>query len=772
MIDTALTEDQAILRESVERFASDHRYDRLDAGRPDPALARELGIWALPFEEQDGGLGGGAREIGIVMEAFGRNLVQTPFLSNILTAGVLVARIASQDQRRQLLPQIINGVERPVLAHAERGARFDLSHVSTSVIEEDGALVIDGGKIMVVDGADPTSFIVTARAASNDDIHAYIVPASSDGITRTAYALADGSTAVELGFDGVRVSKDRRLGGDRSVLPAVGQVLSEAALAISFEALGIAETLQQMTLEHLRTRRQFGVALGSFQAIQHEMANALVQLQCARSVVVRAAAGNDAADPARSARLRHAAKALVTRAALAIGERAVQYHGAIGITDELAVGRFLKRLHVIAAQFGDMSWNLRRFGELPVRTEDADEALSEENLRFRDEVRAFLDENLTEEIRRAMRNSPGIFIDKAVIDVWQQALLRRGWLAYTWPEEFGGPGWSPVQRYIFDRECALKNAPLLPVQGMRLLGPVLHRFGNAAQQEFYLPRILSGEHFWCQGYSEPEAGSDLASLKTRAIREGDHYVVNGTKIWTTNAHLATHIFCLVRTSTEGKSQAGISFLLIPMDSPGLSRRPIVSTSGSHDLNQVFFDNVRVPVENLVGKEGEGWTIAKFLLEHERGGSCYAPGLLVALRALRSDAATLPAGDGGSLGDDREFMSRLSFLEIEALAMEGLEIEMVAGLARGERPGFQSTVLSLLMSRITQGINRLCIEAYGYDALQLQRLRPLHDPDVPPPVGSEQARLAMPTYLNDLAWSIMGGSDEVMRNIIAKTELRL
>lgn len=391
---------------------------------------------------------------------------------------------------------------------------------------------------------------------------------------------------------------------------------------------------------------------------------------------------------------------------------------------------------------------------------------------FRDEVRAFLTDNLPESLRHAARLTPSTFFDPDIYLQWQKILHRRGWLAYNWPAAEGGPGWTPVQRYIFERECALANAPLLAAQGLRFLAPVLHHFGTQRQKEFFLPRILTGEHLWCQGYSEPEAGSDLAALRTRAARQGDHYVVNGTKIWTTNAHLSNWIFCLVRTNADVKPQQGISFLLIDMQSAGIEVTPIEMISGDRELNQVFFEDVRVPIENLIGAEGEGWTIAKFLLEHERGGSCQAPGMLADLAELRKSASTLRNWSGCRLIDDRDFMHRLAMVELAAEGMDAFELELLYETASGKRAGPKSALTGLYIADIRQALDRLIIEAHGLAAMELERRRPLFDPRLGAPTFSDAAQVAAPTYLNNRAWSIMAGSSEVMRTIIAKSLLNL
>lgn len=398
--------------------------------------------------------------------------------------------------------------------------------------------------------------------------------------------------------------------------------------------------------------------------------------------------------------------------------------------------------------------------------------LSPADMAFRDDVRAFLADNLPQPLCHAARMTPSVFVEPDIYLEWQAILRRKGWLAYSWPEEEGGTGWTPVQRYIFERECAFAHAPHIAVQGLKLLAPVLHRFASPAQKAFFLPRILSGEHLWCQGYSEPEAGSDLASLRTRAMRDGDHYVVDGTKIWTTNAHLSNWIFCLVRTDASVKPQQGISFLLIDMATPGISVSPIELISGDRELNQVFFDSVHVPAANLVGAEGQGWTMAKYLLEQERGGSCQAPGLLMALEELREAAQTLPARGGGTLCDDADFMHRLAMVELAALGMDMFELQSIADIAAGRVVGPKTALTGLYTATIRQDIDRLRLEAHGPGGLRLENHRPLYGADAPILIGREDAMLAMPAFLNNKAWSIMAGSNEVMRTIIARTVVNL
>jgi alkylation response protein AidB-like acyl-CoA dehydrogenase len=306
---------------------------------------------------------------------------------------------------------------------------------------------------------------------------------------------------------------------------------------------------------------------------------------------------------------------------------------------------------------------------------------------FRAEVRDWLKANLTDELREVAAKSTSVFIEKPHNLAWQNLLNKRGWVAPHWPAEYGGPGWDDLQRHIFASECAAAGAPSLSPMGLRMVAPCIMRFGTEAQKALYLPRLLAGEDYWCQGYSEPQAGSDLAALALRADRDGDHYILNGSKIWTTHAHVATKMFCLVRTNAEGSRQGGISFLLLDMDSPGINVRPIKSIANDHDFNQVFFDAVRVPVSGRLGEENQGWAVAKYLLEFERAVA-YAAGLSAALSEVRHEA------DRAGLLSDRQFRRKLSVLMSEIAAIEAVEMSVMAAMAQGKSPGPASSMLKI------------------------------------------------------------------------------
>ena len=401
-----------------------------------------------------------------------------------------------------------------------------------------------------------------------------------------------------------------------------------------------------------------------------------------------------------------------------------------------------------------------------------DMQFSQEDLSFREEVRTFLAESLPERLRDGARRSPGVFVEPDIGLEWHRILHEKGWVAYHWPKEDGGTGWTPVQKFIFEKECALAGAPALSILGLRLVGPVICAFGTPEQKARFLPGILSGSVYWCQGYSEPGSGSDLASLSTGARLDGDEYVINGSKIWTTHAHHADWIFALVRTNTEVKKQQGITFLLVPMDQPGVEVAPILSMSGDHEVNQVFFTDARTAANNRIGEEGQGWTIAKFLLENERGGSCFAPRLLQNIAELEELAKSQPSGINGAIAHDPRFRDRLARVKLQAEALEVTELRILAELAKGRQPGPQTSLTKLLGSNLGQAVDTLRIELLGYDAMQLPPERPLYGNLAPEPIGSERAQTTMARFLNNRASTIFGGSNETQKNIIAKSVLGL
>jgi alkylation response protein AidB-like acyl-CoA dehydrogenase len=391
---------------------------------------------------------------------------------------------------------------------------------------------------------------------------------------------------------------------------------------------------------------------------------------------------------------------------------------------------------------------------------------------FRERVLRFLKDRLPARLSHKVRN--GLHLTRADMVEWHAILNEQGWLANHWPEQYGGPGWSTVQKFIFENECALAGAPRILPFGVNMLGPVLIRFGNEAQKRHWLPRILDGSDWWCQGYSEPGSGSDLASVKTSAVRgidkDGEHYIVNGQKTWTTLGQHANMIFCLVRTATDVRKQEGISFLLVDMNSPGVEVRPIITLEGDHEINEVFFTDVRVPAANLVGEENRGWTVAKYLLTYERTNIAGVGFSVAALARLRHAAARLTR-NGRPLADDPLFAARLARVEIDLENMRTTNLRVIAAVAGGGVPGAESSMLKIRGTEIRQEITSLMRRAMGPHAQPFID-EALHEGYDDARVGPEEAASAAAQYFNNRKLSIFGGSNEIQKNIISKMILGL
>ena len=392
---------------------------------------------------------------------------------------------------------------------------------------------------------------------------------------------------------------------------------------------------------------------------------------------------------------------------------------------------------------------------------------------FRDEVRAFLAEKYPARLADKVRN--GVRLTKADNEEWHAILNARGWLANHWPKSYGGTGWGAAQAFIFDTECALAHTPRIIPFGLSMLGPVLIKFGSEEQKRHWLPRILNGTDWWCQGYSEPGAGSDLAGLKMTAVRgtdaQGDHYIVNGQKTWTTLGQHANMIFCLVRTDPKAKKQEGISFLLIDMTSPGIELRPIITYDGDHEVNEVFFTDVRVPAENLVGVENKGWTYAKYLLTYERTNIAGVGASTASLEKLKRFAATQKR-NGRPLTEDPAFAARLARVEIDLDNMATTNLRVIAAVAGGGVPGAESSMLKIRGTQIRQEISSLNRKAMGPYAAPFNEEALKEANPNSPPIGPEAAAAAASQYFNLRKLSIFGGSNEIQRNIISKMILGL
>lgn len=394
-----------------------------------------------------------------------------------------------------------------------------------------------------------------------------------------------------------------------------------------------------------------------------------------------------------------------------------------------------------------------------------DLSFTPEEQTFREEVRSYLAENLPSHISDAVR--AGGELTKAVMEEWHAILQRKGWLATIWPTEFGGPGWTPVERHIFEEECCRAYAPRIVPFGLSMLGPVLIKFGTKEQQDHYLPRILDGSDWWCQGYSEPGAGSDLASLKTRAVRDGDHWVINGQKTWTTLGQHADWIFCLCRTDPDAKAQEGISFILVDLKTPGIEMRPIKLIEGGHEVNEVFFTDVRVPIGNLVGEENKGWTIAKYLLTHERTGIAGVGFSMQSLEEVKALARQVKRGSK-RLIDDPLFAARIAQIEVDLEAMKITNLRMLFRAQEMGAPGPETSILKIKGTVIHQELKDLARRALGPVAAPFPGY--LADGNIV--FGPDDTEHNAARYFNNRKTSIYGGSNEIQRNILSKAALEL
>ncbi len=404
-----------------------------------------------------------------------------------------------------------------------------------------------------------------------------------------------------------------------------------------------------------------------------------------------------------------------------------------------------------------------------------DLAFAPEDATFREEVRTFLAKNLPDRLRYKVENG----VEQQYEDMleWHKTLARQGWVAPNWPKEYGGPGWTLTQKYIFDEELGLAGAPRIVSFGINMCGPVLMRYGTEEQKQRHLPPMLAGDRIWCQGYSEPGAGSDLASLKTEAVRAGDHYVINGSKIWTTKAHWADWCFLLVRTGKFEKRQQGISFLLVDMKTPGIEIRPIHLLDGLHETNQVFYTDVRVPVENLVGVENEGWGIGKYLLAHERMGGGSLGQHKALLRQLKHIAGQEGAGGEAPLLEDATFAREIASIEIELGTLEAFNLRAIdkvgrAGELGGQTLGTEANHFKIRNTEIQQRLTELKVHALGYYANPYVFSALTQGWRNEEPVGAEYANGAAPNYFHFRKVSIYSGSNEIQHNIIAKAQLGL
>ncbi len=782
------TEEQNLLRDTLHHFLAD-RYDfetrraatESAAGwRPETwrALAGELNILGACFPEALGGLGGGAVDHMIMMEEFGNVLFLEPYLETMVIGGGLLRSIGGP-VAAELVPRTIAGEVTLALAMDESDARCVPAGTRLRARRNGDGYVLAGSKKGVQAAPWASHLLVVARSdgAPGDEhgLSVWLVEREAAGVSLLVHPTIDGGRAADIEFNNVQVPATALLGEAGGAAPHLAKVLDEAICAQCAESVGAMRRMLHDTVRYAMQRRQFGMPLAAFQVLQHRIVDMFIAVEQAGAMTHAATLKLDL-PAAERARIVSALKVQVDRAARQVGQDAIQIHGGMGITEELSLGHHFRRVTANAARFGGSDFHLRRYAAHALAEGAAETVLdpsyNTEEESFRREVRDWIGDAFDPELKQLRERTKNGYLDKAGQVRWQKKLYEKGWAAPGWPAEYGGPGWTPMQRYIFLSETAASGCPLVSPMGLAMVAYVIMEFGTPEQKERFLPAILASDVFWCQGYSEPESGSDLASLRMKAERDGDHYVLNGSKIWTTHAQWADWIFCLVRTSREDKPQQGISFLLVDMSSPGISVRPLPSldgpVDGEQEVNQVFFENVRVPVENRIADEGMGWTCAKYLLQFERGVA-YAPLLRYQFRKLKELAREYRNESGALLIDDPVFRHRLADLGTQIDALDATEMRFFLGVDSGEAIGALSSMFKLRGTEMQQLLSEVAVEAIGADALPFVQDGFAEIRGRPAPVRTTPAHVApvAPLYFNYRKTSIYAGTNEIQRNILAK-----
>jgi alkylation response protein AidB-like acyl-CoA dehydrogenase len=754
----AFTDDERMVRDAASNYCSrDPELRRVRALRGltpghDPEAWRELatmGWLGLRLPERLGGMALPCSQLALLLEQFGRSLAPEPLTAvSILAAGVLLGG-DNEALKNLWLPRLAAGEWLASLAWQESAGSQAVQPQATRATPRDGGFVIDGSKCVVPAGDSAHAFIVSATGPAGPAL--FLIRRDAPGLMITTRARVDGGSWTELALEGVVVPQGEVVASGAVAMTTLERVLDEGRLALSAELLGVMSRALEVAVDYIQMRVQFGKKIGTFQALQHRAVDLFVLVELSRAVVRQSAQRIDAAgDDARGRALAVSqAKARCSDAALKVLKGCIQLHGGIGYTDECNIGLFLKRAMVLSAWLGDAVTHRRRYSELAGELGQHGEAAPGDPLQR--EVRAFLAANFPPQWR-----FPPHRLSLKETEPWQRKLADKGWAAPGWPVEYGGMGLSPFDQLKMAEEFDRHGVMVMTNMGVVMLGELLIRYGTPEQKRDFLPRILSGEMRWCQGYSEPGAGSDLAALQTRAVLDGDEFVVDGQKIWTSFAHEAHMIFMLVRTDPQAKKQEGISFLLADMKSPGITVRRIKNLTGSSEFCEVFFDNVRVPRANLVGGLNRGWTIAKSLLGNERimiGHPRLAKAPLLSLHALMKSRGLL---------DDPSLRARFDELRLDIEDLGASYVRMADVLRRGGELGPEVSMLKIWISEAMQRVTDMLIEV-GAETATLDESTVLAD--------GTQVHIANQYFASRPA-TIYGGSSEIQRNVLAKAMLEL
>jgi alkylation response protein AidB-like acyl-CoA dehydrogenase len=767
MIDLAgklddLGDEQRMLRDAgADFFASD------EEGRPlrdwrgrapgyDRARWRKmaaLGWTGLCLPEAYGGSGCGLAQAALLLEQCGRALAPEPLVGGALLPAWALLHGDNEALRTRWLPALARGEQTLALAWQEREHEQSLRPASLRATPRGDGFVLDGAKRFVAAAEGAGAFVVSALAPQGTVL--LLVEAGQPGLTLGTLARVDGGFWGELQFKGVEAGAAQLVADAPRADAVLQRALDLARIAAAAELLGVMGRALDSSVQYIAVREQFGRPVGSFQALQHRAANLLIQVELTRAVVAQSAALADAqgTDAGRLSAAASQAKARASAAALEVTKGCIQLHGGIGYTDECAIGLYLKKAMVGAAWLGTAAWHRRRYNDLaPAGGDEAAPELvvgGEQPIR-RDELRRWLADNFPPAWR-----FPSSRLSLRDTREWHVKLNARGWAAPNWPKEHGGMGLGAYEQVALQSEFDRHGIQIAPNMAVVMLGPLIIRYGTEAQRREILPRILSGEVRWCQGYSEPSAGSDLANLRTSAVADGDDFIVNGQKIWTSFAHEADMIFMLVRTDPQAKKQEGISFLLADMRSPGITVKRIRNLSGGAEFCEVFFDDVRVPRANLVGGLNQGWTMAKSLLGSERimiGNPRGARAPLLRLRELAR---------ANGLDDDAAWRARHDELRLDVDDLDALFVRCVDVLRRGRDLGPEVSMLKIWVTETQQRVADLMLETAGESGVSDQSLAlaggALHPANV---------------FFSARPASIYGGSNEIQRNILAKGVLEL
>ncbi len=723
----------------------------------------ELGWAGAVVAEDRGGLALGAAAMAALARELGRVVAPEPFIESGVACAALLAALDQDDRRLLALMQGDDIYTCPLHYRAwQPGAGIEATG------DSDG-FILNGHLDLIPLAPDADALLLPASL--HGQLAVFVVPIASAGLAVIPCVLADGTRSGRVQFGAVRCEAPQCLtpSGD-TLQAAIDEALALAGIAASAYLLGACEQLLDMTLDYLRTRRQFGRAIGTFQALQHRAVDWYLANRLTAAALGEAIATHDGGSAGRIA-IRLASARVRQRActtALLASREAIQLHGAIGYTEQCDVSLFVQRALVMNARYGGAGIELNANpefalgrAEMPVanlpRAENSIDGvptvpdwntLSDGD--FRLTVRRWVEANYPAELRHV----PGQ-LRWAEIRSWHQQLVDRGWAAPAWPIEYGGMGLAPSKMIVFIEELERWGVARAPDQGIVMLGPILFEYGTPDQRARYLPGALTGEQIWCQGYSEPNAGSDLASLATSATLDGEEFIVNGQKTWTTHGQDATHMFCLVRTDAQAKPQAGISFLLIDLDQAGVTVRPIRNLGGHVDFCEVFLDNVRVPRANLVGSLNQGWTIAKSLLGHERlfvGSPKLCQHALHQLREL---------GEASGLSTDPVFMDALTQMTLDVLDLEALYAEYASVVKHGGSLGADVAILKIWSTETYARLSELIVSSAG----QAGAVQGRSD------FGPAQIDV-LSHYYNARPAPIYAGSNEIQRNIVAKHVLSL